>query len=131
MQVRGTAPTLLPGDPSCAPGHIVMVESVMTLLRTLHTNDAWNASINQSILTRLGDVSRLTEMMSSEHTKLDPATTDPQKLSHAPPGREYHSSLVDIKLDEEFVRDEVVESKSLGDMTIDMTDKKEQLHSGS
>ena len=50
MQARSTPMILLPGDPYCAPCHVVVTESLTTLLRTLHKNDVWNATLNKVLL---------------------------------------------------------------------------------
>jgi len=69
--------------------------------------------------------------MSSDHARKDPAEKVKEVVvPPAPQRKDFHSSLVDLKLGEKFERDDVVESKSLGDVQMMETDDKELLHSG-
>lgn len=52
MQVRGAPRTLYPGEPLCAPAPVVVVESVVNLLRLLHSSSFWTSHINAALLER-------------------------------------------------------------------------------
>lgn len=69
MQFRGLPETMLPGDPHCAPAHVVMAESLAGVLRSLHRNDSWNGTVNAAMLSRLALVRRLVDQMSLEAGK--------------------------------------------------------------
>ena|SRR6218665_455579 len=69
MQFRGLPETMLPGDPHCAPAHVVMAESLAGVLRSLHRNDSWNGTVNAAILSRLALVRQLVDQMSLEAGK--------------------------------------------------------------
>lgn len=69
MQFRGMPEMMLPGDPLCAPAHIVMAESLAGVLRALHRKDSWNGTVNAALLSRLALVRRLVDRMSLEDEK--------------------------------------------------------------
>ncbi|XP_032830981.2 putative E3 ubiquitin-protein ligase HERC1 isoform X4 [Petromyzon marinus] len=53
MQMRGTPRDLLPGDPTCSPGPVVLSEATVQLVRVLHRTDRWTHSINRHLTERL------------------------------------------------------------------------------
>ena len=56
MQVRGAPRTLYPGEPLCAPAPVVVVESIVNLLRQLHSSSAWTSYINGALLDRYSGI---------------------------------------------------------------------------
>ena len=56
MQVKGVARDLIPGDPLCAPSSAVLVESLVTMLRSLHRTKGWTSTVNQQLVARLQQV---------------------------------------------------------------------------
>ena len=82
MQVRGAPESLLPGEPFCAPSPVVIAESLIALIRTLHKHDSWNSTVNRLVLSRLQSVSKLTDILSQDHSisNSDNLNTDEKKI---------------------------------------------------
>jgi hypothetical protein len=64
MHMRDTVESMHPGDPLCSPSSAVMAEALTALVRTLHRSDAWRASVNSIILSRLQLVGKLANLLS-------------------------------------------------------------------
>ncbi|KAF5301595.1 hypothetical protein FQR65_LT08900 [Abscondita terminalis] len=72
MRVHDLYRDLLPGEPNFAPLPAVLVEATVTLIRKLHSSDAWVEDVNACIMQRLSNIqplfSKYREISSNEET---------------------------------------------------------------
>jgi len=66
VQIRGMPEALLPGEPHCAAASVVIVESVASLLRTLHANQSWNCVVSSAVVDQLQHVDSLANLLSRQ-----------------------------------------------------------------
>ncbi|RZF45317.1 hypothetical protein LSTR_LSTR012229, partial [Laodelphax striatellus] len=78
MQVRTAPRELMAGEPDCAPHAVVLVESYIQLIRTLHNADKWTVKVNaclQQMLARAGELMPEKKEEPGEQPSPDPEDT--------------------------------------------------------
>uniref|UniRef100_A0A8C4Q7E9 HECT and RLD domain containing E3 ubiquitin protein ligase family member 1 n=1 Tax=Eptatretus burgeri TaxID=7764 RepID=A0A8C4Q7E9_EPTBU len=75
MQMRGAPRDLLPGEPMCSPGAMVLAEATVQLVRVLHCAERWDTVVGHLLLERLQGIRRCLSLSPKIH-----------KCWSAPPG---------------------------------------------
>ncbi len=75
---------LHPGDPLCAPSPAIMVESVISLVRTLLSHGAWSEVVSKELIGRLRHVSWLADHVSLGSGEEGAQTTERQTAGDRP-----------------------------------------------
>lgn len=82
VQLRGMPEALLPGEPHCATGSVVIAESVSSLLRVLYADPSWNSAVSSAIVDRLQHVDSLANLLSHECRDSVSAESDKFSAGH-------------------------------------------------